>query len=111
LTLPPSCEALARAREKDGGGPALTLPALSVASLFGIFRQLGAFDRPIVDRTGLTGRYDVSLRYDSANPLEVPPGGLSLLTAVREQLGIRFDAARELVEVLVIDGASLPEVD
>lgn len=34
-----------------------------------------------------------------------------LMTAIREQLGLKLEAARGLVEVLVIDSASLPEPD
>lgn len=111
VPLPTSCESLERARAADRGGPALTVSGVPVAEVFRLFRQLGGFDRPIVDRTGLSGRYDLSVRFDSANPLEVPTGGISFLTAVREQLGIRFDATRDMVEVLVIDDANLPSFD
>jgi uncharacterized protein (TIGR03435 family) len=111
VPLPPSCETLEKARAAERAGPALTVPAVPVAEVFGLFRQLGKFDRPLVDRTGLSGRYDLSVRFDSANPLEVPTGGISFLTAVREQLGIRFDATRDVVEVLVIEDATLPSLD
>jgi uncharacterized protein (TIGR03435 family) len=59
----------------------------------------------------LSGPYDVSVRYDSANSVDVPAGGVSLMTAARDQLGLRFDRARESLDVLVIDSATLPEPD
>ncbi len=45
---------------------ALTLLALTMGDLFTVFRQVGGFDRPVVDRTGLVGLYDVSVPYQSA---------------------------------------------
>jgi uncharacterized protein (TIGR03435 family) len=108
---PSSCERLVKAREAEGGRRAFTLLALSLPNIFQVFRQVGGFDRPIVDRTGLSGPYDVSVRYDSANSVDVPAGGVSLMTAARDQLGLRFDRARESLDVLVIDSATLPEPD
>ena len=111
LPQPPSCERLVKAREIEGGRRAFTLLALSLPDIFAVFRSVGGFDRPIVDRTGLTGLYDMSVRYDSASPLGVPPGGVSLPTAARDQLGVRFDPGREMLDVLVIDSAALPAPD
>jgi uncharacterized protein (TIGR03435 family) len=52
-------------------------------------------DRPLVDQTGLTGRYDFSLRYtyDEAHATDpnAPPG---LFTAVQEQLGLKFEPTK-----------------
>jgi beta-lactamase regulating signal transducer with metallopeptidase domain len=75
---------------------------LSVASLI---RSLAtALGRPIVDRTGLTGRYDLAL---------VPPAGTewpesNLLEAVRAQLGIRVEPQIVTIDVIVIDWAEQP---
>jgi uncharacterized protein (TIGR03435 family) len=111
LARPSSCDRLVKAREAEGGRRAFTLLALPMSGIFCVFRQVGGFDRPIVDRTGLTGPYDVSVRYDAADPLAVPTGGTSLATAARDQLGVRFDPAREPLDVLVIDSARMPEPD
>jgi uncharacterized protein (TIGR03435 family) len=76
--------------------------------------------RVVIDRTGLTGRYDLSLRaaYEGRNagplgqvllPLPsafAPPvdsDAPNLFTAVQEQLGLRLETARARVEVIVID--------
>jgi bla regulator protein BlaR1 len=69
--------------------------------------------RTVVDRTGLTGRFDITLSY--ANPNAVAAGGVSeapeLFTALQEQLGLKLEATRGPVEVLVIDGAQHPVND
>jgi uncharacterized protein (TIGR03435 family) len=67
--------------------------------------------RPVVDRTGIKGLYDIELRFspqaapgsDLANP-DAP----SLFTALEEQLGLKLDAERELVDVLVIERIDRP---
>ena len=75
-------------------------------------------DRPVVDRTGLVGNFDITLTWapDAATGMP-PPGGENsgrdnasdptpaIFTAVREQLGLKLQASKELLEVLVIDHA------
>lgn len=64
--------------------------------------------RPVVDKTGLTGRYDLELTH-AAEPAPgvtaPPPDPLapSLFTALEEQLGLKLDATKEQVDVWVID--------
>ncbi|MEK6398939.1 MAG: TIGR03435 family protein, partial [Terriglobus sp.] len=63
---------------------------------------------PVVDRTGLTGFYNYTLRWtpDEAAPsLEDAP---SLFTAVREQLGLKLERMKAPVQVLVIDRIERP---
>jgi len=61
-------------------------------------------DRPVVDRTGLTGRFDIEYTFTSqpAGP-EVTGGLPTLLVALEEQLGLKLDAQRTAVPVVVID--------
>lgn len=78
--------------------------------------------RTVIDRTGLTGAYDFELTYSPENVIYVvqggpiqtagsPGDGLSIFTAVREQLGLRLTSARGPGEVLVIESAMRPEPD
>jgi uncharacterized protein (TIGR03435 family) len=71
--------------------------------------------KPVVDKTGLTGKYDFTLRWSTEQLSLVPgpptgdPGNLpSIFTALREQLGLRLDSTRGPLEVLVIDRAEKP---
>jgi uncharacterized protein (TIGR03435 family) len=80
-------------------------------------------DRPIVDRTGLSGDYVVSLEFlgepaagspqGAPAPAASPPPGdaASLFTALQEQLGLKLDARREPTEVLMIDSVEQPTAD
>lgn len=83
-------------------------------------RQLG---RTVVDKSGLTGEYDFTLDYTPENmPMPIPgapeggpkPEGQadqvepSLFTAVEEQLGLKLEATKATVDVIVIDRIDLP---
>jgi uncharacterized protein (TIGR03435 family) len=59
-------------------------------------------DRPVIDMTGLTGTYDMRLAFKPSN---APPedSGPSIFTALTEQLGLRLEARKGPVEVIVID--------
>jgi uncharacterized protein (TIGR03435 family) len=71
--------------------------------------------RPVVDSTGLTGRYDFKLQWapDESQPNsegEMPPPdatGPSIFAAIRE-LGLKLEAVKGPVEVLVVDYAEKP---
>jgi uncharacterized protein (TIGR03435 family) len=66
-------------------------------------------DRPVVDRTGLSGRYDFKLRWTSdemRNTAPNAPPGLS--TAVQEQLGLKLEAVKAPADVLVVDKVERP---
>jgi bla regulator protein blaR1 len=90
---------------------------------FATWMQSGVMDRPVVDQTGLTGKYDFELKWtpdesqfgqfrgtgvtippptDEAN---APPG---LYTAIQEQLGLKMGPAKIPDDVIVIDHAEKP---
>jgi uncharacterized protein (TIGR03435 family) len=76
--------------------------------------------RPVIDRTGLTGTYNIDLKW-SPEPralfAEIPGGvpdfggGVSIFTAVREQLGLKLQTADDDVDVLVVVRAESPMPD
>jgi uncharacterized protein (TIGR03435 family) len=90
-----------------GGSPLSTFAAMLSTRL----------QRTVVDRTGLTGPWDVTLTY-TPEPSQIAPGalspgqqptfdpnGASIFTAVQEQLGLRLEATRAPVDALVIERA------
>jgi uncharacterized protein (TIGR03435 family) len=73
--------------------------------------------RPVIDRTGLTGSFDIEMEWAPPPPTPEPgaaitapelPDGPSIFTAIKEQLGLTLEADRAPLEVLVIERASLP---
>src|SRR5436190_6594791 len=62
-------------------------------------------ERPIIDRTGLSGMYDVKLEWALSRQAQSADTatGPSLFTAVNEQLGLRLEARKGSVEIVVVD--------
>lgn len=75
--------------------------------------------RPVVDRTGLMGKYDFKMEWTpdvgqigkggapgespDASSLPDPSGGPSIFTAIQQQLGLKLESQKEPVEIIVID--------
>lgn len=91
-----------------------------VASLL----QTMVLDRPVVDQTGLTDRYDLTLNWapdDSQfrvrgdQPPLPPPADADtrpdLFKAVQEQLGLKLESTKAATDVLVIDHVEKPEAN
>jgi uncharacterized protein (TIGR03435 family) len=84
--------------------------------------QLRVLDRPVIDRTGLTDRYDFTLSWrpdefqfprataaQRAYAVETGADALpDLFNAIQEQLGLKLDATKAPADVLVIDKVSKP---
>ena len=78
--------------------------------------QRAVLDRPVVDKTGLPGRYDFDLQWapdetQFGGEVPVAPANAQsppFFTAIREQLGLRLVATRGPVEALVIDHVERP---
>ena len=63
---------------------------------------------PVVDATGLKGKYDFSLRW-VMDRMGVPDdAGPNLLRAVQEQLGLKLESSKGPVQVLIIDSVAMP---
>jgi uncharacterized protein (TIGR03435 family) len=78
--------------------------------------QAVVLDRPVVDQTGLVGRFDFDLNWTpddsqfAAIEAKVPSlaDAPPLYTAIQEQIGLKLDATKAPAEVLVIDHAEKP---
>jgi uncharacterized protein (TIGR03435 family) len=109
----PSCGMRVAPHQVVAGG-------VSLAQLTPMLSQLA--QRMVVDRTGLTGNFDIDLTFTpermpqgapppGAPPLTIDPNGPSLFTALQEQLGLKLESDRAPVEVLVIDHVERPTPD
>ncbi len=91
----------------SGGGIEMAILTQGLTQLVG---------RPVIDRTGLTGRYDYTLKWRPEPGIGPPgppvdPDAPSIFTAVEEQLGLKLESARGPVEVVVIDRLEKPTLD
>jgi bla regulator protein BlaR1 len=77
----------------------------------------GLTGREVINQTGLRGRYDFRMEWSPESTPSQVPGVAdtvpddprpSIFTAVQQQLGLRLDAARGPVQILVIDGVEEP---
>ena len=82
----------------------------------------GMVQRVVIDRTGLSGNYDLELTFtpDQMSQVAQPPGGQlspvdpngpSIFTALQEQLGLKLDSQNGPVDVMVIDRVERPTED
>lgn len=98
--------------------------AVSMANIVLTLGQLAG--RPAIDKTGVTGLYDFRLQWTPdgfSGPLPFEPRGAatppppadpsspSLITAIQEQLGLRLELTKGLVEVLVVDSLQKPSAN
>ena len=81
----------------------------------GLARELAkAVGRVVVDKTGISGRFDVTLRWTpdqgpamlNGEPIPDPPP--SIFTAIQEQLGLKLDSQKGPVQVLVVEHVETP---
>jgi len=103
------------------GTPAAIFRAAGSVSLnnesmadFARLLQANVLDRPVVDQTGLAGRYNFALVWTpdqligapvNPNAIAPPP---DILGAVQQQLGLKLDASKARVEVFVMDKVEKP---
>jgi uncharacterized protein (TIGR03435 family) len=101
----------------SGGIDHIALPAhnITIAQFAGLLGR-AILDRPVVDNTGLTGRYDFELQWSPdenqfggnlpPGPPDKPLPGLFL--ALRQTLGLNLEATRGAVDAIMIDHVEHP---
>jgi uncharacterized protein (TIGR03435 family) len=120
---PETASADGRQCAPPGSGPtSMRLCGVTMAQLVDMWLPMYT-GRTVVDRTGLTGRFDLALYFDNRSFPGAGPGGhslgvgvaeptdadaVSIFTALDEQLGLKLKAQTGPVEVLVIDHVQHP---
>jgi uncharacterized protein (TIGR03435 family) len=130
---PVDCEALAAARRAGGppdrgvgavgtvapaagerrpcsmrmGRGTITAGTMTMANLAGSLSS--AVQRTVIDRTGLTGGFDLDLTYSLDQTADATSP--SLFTALQEQLGLKLESVRVPTQVVVIDSIERPTPD
>ena len=127
LTVAKTGSKLKKSEGDPSGLPALyfrQLGALTVRNAtmsdFSHLLQAAVLDRPVVDQTGLDGRYDFLLKWTpdesqfAGMGIKIPPptdaadAPPPLFTAIQEQIGLRLEAGKAPVPVLVLDHVEKP---
>lgn len=67
--------------------------------------------RVVIDKTGLAGNYDFSLRWTPDDAPQTDASGPNLFTALKEQLGLELQSQKGMVDVLVIDHIEPPSAN
>ncbi|HEV3312805.1 MAG TPA: TIGR03435 family protein [Chloroflexota bacterium] len=106
-------------RSMAGWGDGIFVRRASLASLVALLNS--STGRPVIDKTGLTGIYDVDVKHVDVQSRGLVPGSFfgpnvgeglgergSIFTAVREQLNLKLVPANDKVEVLVIGRLERP---
>jgi uncharacterized protein (TIGR03435 family) len=90
-----------------GGNRTMSGRAVTMEGLTGTLSNVTG--RPVVDKTGLSGKYDYRLEYaPEDNSVDADPTGPSIFTAVQEQLGLKLESAKGPVGIFVIDHVERP---
>jgi uncharacterized protein (TIGR03435 family) len=91
--------------------------SLTKASMDDVVRFLDGsayLDRPVLDRTGLAGTYDIELTYTPdipPNRREPDPSDISVFVALQDQLGLRLSPRKAPMEILIVDHVEKPSAN
>jgi uncharacterized protein (TIGR03435 family) len=106
--FPPGCEQLL-AIDKPHGAIMVASRNITMERFATLVSSVGQLGRPVVDQTGLGGRFDFTLEFTperrvSADDFQVT----TLQEALQEQLGLKLKAARAPLDALVLDHVERP---
>jgi uncharacterized protein (TIGR03435 family) len=104
----------------EGLSRKLEMAGVSMAELATSLSR-GQLQRPVIDKTGLGGTFDIKLRW-TIDSVQASPGvagdpaplpaesetGPSLFSAIQEQLGLKLESTKGPVQILVIDHVERP---
>jgi uncharacterized protein (TIGR03435 family) len=109
----PQCGSMGQVRATPAGRvQTLTAGGVPMASV--VSAAQGAIGRPVLDQTGLAGRYDIDLEWARAELRAAPDAGGDVLpapsisTALQEQLGLRLEPGRHRMDVLIVEHVERP---
>lgn len=107
-----------------GGPPGRMMVRNGTMEEFAQVLQGNVLDRPVLDQTGLTNRYDFTMKWtpdESQYGGRIPPNNSDantnadplpgLFTAIQEQLGLKLDATKAPAKVMVIDNIQKPSAN
>ncbi len=110
---PPFCQN--RIRNTTANQRSMHMPGVTVTTFCGMLSVV--LGRPVIDETGIKGRFDFDVEFavdqstpgfTSDTPPADPTAGVSIFTAVQEQLGLKLQSTKGPGEFLIIDHVERP---
>ena len=90
----------------------LTASGGTMDQLVNFFSNANGVDRPVVDHTGLAGKYDFALQWGVLRAGDTADSSApSVFTALQDQLGLKLEPGPAPLEFIVIDRAGMPTAD
>jgi uncharacterized protein (TIGR03435 family) len=88
----------------------------TMAQIVAVLPTVAKLNRPGVDRTGLSGRFDFTIEWTPERNTSAVPGeqtqaelqGTTIYEALKEQLGLKLESTKASMEVLVVDHVERP---
>jgi uncharacterized protein (TIGR03435 family) len=92
----------------SGGPGKMIIHGMPIAAFAHFLSQTNLAGRIVVDKTGLTGNYDIDLKWTPDDQQGTPDEGPTIFTALEEQLGLKLVPAKGPVHTLVVDHVERP---
>jgi uncharacterized protein (TIGR03435 family) len=117
---PATCGGILEMQPASPGDERIGARNVSMETIASYLSILGdGITRPVLDRTGLTGKFDFNLEWapesnrPSSSDANAPPEaqGSTVLQALKQQLGLKLEPAKGPVETIVIDHIETPSAN
>lgn len=98
--------------QEHGGQMTMTITDMSMSQFVLIMQMIT--DRPVVDQSGLAGKWDFKWTWTSDEnrvPPDIPNPAPGMFTAIQEQLGLKLEAKRAPADAFVIDHVERPSAN
>lgn len=98
----------------SGRNWSVTVGSITMKRLAEFVENQGFVGRPVIDKTGLTGNYAVHLTYTPDIPPNRgtdSPDDISIFAALAEQLGLRLEPAKAMIDTIVVDHVEKPSAN
>jgi len=111
--LPTVCGSFVPLQASTSGRQSMGARNLTWGQFANLLGLMGRLDRPVLDKTGLSGNFDFILEWTPqpnrpAPDFQPDESGPTFLEAVQDQLGLKLDSQTRPVEILVLDHAEEP---
>jgi bla regulator protein BlaR1 len=106
--LPPACNSILGLPPGVPGRSRLGGRNVTIALMADMFSQRTDPGRPIIDATGLHGKFDFQIEFVPEAKTESDPDGPRFEQALPDQLGLRMESRRSPMAIMVVDHIERP---